>query len=167
VKINFLRVVLLAGWLARPAGGAEECTDNTRAHSALLDPPASAQDVRFQRCSDSERVIYRIRRAYPGDELVESIGGRWKEKGWLPSIGGDSDWGQMMSKDRLRVARVRKIQFENSKGHKATLMLAYHRVFQEPILEGLPSEQLDFGSDLHVEARLLSAPAVTPTPPSP
>lgn len=118
----------------------------------LLSPPASAQDVYFFRCGETDKVVFRVKIAFPAQTISDLILDRWQAKGWLPSLHADDSWKTEITANHLRVGRLRKFSYENSRGDKAFLILAYDRKFTEPVIEGLPSETIDLGDDLHVEA---------------
>jgi len=124
-------------------------------NNKLLSPPASAQDVHYFRCGESDKVVFRVRIPFPAQTVSDLILNRWQEKGWLPSLHADDSWRTEIFANHLRVARLRKFSYENSRGDKAFLILAYDRKFTEPVIEGLPSETLDLGDDLHVEASVM------------
>jgi hypothetical protein len=130
-----------------------ECQDNTTKHNPLLNPPASAQDVKFMRCGQSDTVVFRVN--IPGaDENIASIfAKRWETAGWLPTA-QESPWESAASPDRLRIGKQRRIAYTNAKGQMAELVLQYYQKLKDPAAVGITFENTDLGSDLHVRATL-------------
>jgi hypothetical protein len=146
------------GLMGNPAAEQEKayltCQDNTSAHSSMLSPPASAQEVHFMRCGVSDKVTFHVLSPYPDESLANLFIKRWEGMNWLPNVHADPTWQSVISKDRRHVARERQFIYENSKGQLAFLTLAYYKTLDAPLPDTLPVGNLDMGKVLHVQASL-------------